>query len=164
MDKDRQVISDSIFGDDIHRKNCQEKGKIYMWLKCEFHYVTLYQYSCMGSLGDWKNLKTRWLGWRRAYSALVSEAREWILSPTSDDFKGWGWGCCARCDPSESPLVFPHIDLTQIVEILPHVRHGRSISTDSIPWVLMFWRRKEPGHQQQWSWLCWTVIIRYLRV
>ena len=46
----------------------------------------------MGSLGDWKNLKTRWLGWRQAYSALVSEAREWILSPTSDDFKGWVGG------------------------------------------------------------------------
>ena len=24
-------------------------------------------------------------------------------------------------------------------------------------WVLMSWRHEEPGHQQPWYWLCWTV-------
>ena len=30
----------------------------------------------------------------------------------------------------------------------------------SISWVLMPWRRKEPGHQQPWYLLCWTKLIR----
>ena len=42
MDKDRQVISVSIFRDDIHKKKCQEKGRIDMWLKFEFHNIILY--------------------------------------------------------------------------------------------------------------------------
>ena len=30
----------------------------------------------------------------------------------------------------------------------------------SILWVMMSWRRKEPGHQQPWYWLFWTGTIR----
>ena len=119
-------------------------------------------------------------------------------------------------------MSFIHFDLTQVVEILPHVRQGptslhwrhneyvgvsnhqpqgcllnrllrrgskktsklrvtgvwiprtngqlrgkcfhlmtsSSRATYSISWVLMSWRRKEPGHQQPWYLLCWTVSIR----
>ena len=42
-----------------------------------------------------------------------------------------------------------HIDITQVPEILPHVRPG---PTYSISWLLMSWRRKEPGHRQPWYW------------
>ena len=28
----------------------------------------------------------------------------------------------------------------------------------------MSWRRKEPGHQQPWCWLCWTELIRFLYI
>ena len=38
-----------------------------------------------------------------------------------------------------------HIDTTQVVEILPHVRQGPTYSTLSISYVLMSWRHKEPG-------------------
>ena len=42
---------------------------------------------------------------------------------------------------------FLHIDMTQVVEILPQVRQEPTYSTQSISWLLMSWRRKEPGHQ-----------------
>ena len=50
--------------------------------------------------------------------------------------------------------------MTHGVEILPQVRQGLTYSTQSISWLLMSWRRKEPGHQQTWYWLCWTELIR----
>ena len=43
-----------------------------------------------------------------------------------------------------------HIDMTQVVGILPQVRQWLTYSTKSISWELMSWRRKEPGHQQPW--------------
>ena len=45
-----------------------------------------------------------------------------------------------------------HIDLTQVLKILPQVRPGPIYSTQSISWLLMSWRRLEPGHQQPWYW------------
>ena len=42
------------------------------------------------------------------------------------------------------------IDFTQVLKILPRIREGPTYSTESIPWLLMSWRRKEPGHQQPW--------------
>ena len=45
-----------------------------------------------------------------------------------------------------------HIDMTQVLKILPQVRPGPTYSTKSISWLLMSWRRKEPGHQQPWYW------------
>ena len=39
-----------------------------------------------------------------------------------------------------------HIDTTQAVEILLEVRQECAYFTWSISWVLMSWRRKEPGH------------------
>ena len=53
-----------------------------------------------------------------------------------------------------------HIDITQVIEILPHVRQELTYSTLSMLWLLMFWRRKESGRQQQWSWVCWTELIQ----
>ena len=47
---------------------------------------------------------------------------------------------------------FLHIDTMQVVEILPQVRHGPTYSTWSISWLLMSWRRKEPGYQQPSYW------------
>ena len=44
------------------------------------------------------------------------------------------------------------IDETQVLKILPRVKPGPTYSTYSIPWLLMTWRRKEPGHQQPWCW------------
>ena len=45
-----------------------------------------------------------------------------------------------------------HIDLAQVLKFLPQVRPGLIYSTWSISWLLMSWRRKEPGHQQPWYW------------
>ena len=45
-----------------------------------------------------------------------------------------------------------HIDMTQVLKILPHVRPRPTYATWSISWLLMSWRRKEPGHQQPWYW------------
>ena len=42
---------------------------------------------------------------------------------------------------------FLHIDTTQVFEILPQIRQEPTYSTQSISWLLMSWRRKEPGHQ-----------------
>ena len=54
---------------------------------------------------------------------------------------------------------FLHTDMTQVVETLLHVRQDHTYSTKSISWVLMSWRHKEPGNQQQWYWLLWTLKI-----
>ena len=43
-------------------------------------------------------------------------------------------------------ITFLHTDITQVVEILSHVRQELTYSTHSILCVLMSWRRKEPGH------------------
>ena len=45
-----------------------------------------------------------------------------------------------------------HIDTTPVIEILLQIRQEPSYSTESISWLLMFWRRKEPGHEQLWYW------------
>ena len=47
---------------------------------------------------------------------------------------------------------FLHIDAMQVVEILPQIRQEPNYSTESISWLLMSWRRKEPWHQQTWYW------------
>ena len=49
-------------------------------------------------------------------------------------------------------MSFFHTNETQVVEIPPRVRQGPAYSTLSISWLLMSWRRKEPGHQQPWYW------------
>ena len=56
-------------------------------------------------------------------------------------------------------IPFLYADMTQVVEILPHVRQDLTYSTLPIPWVLMSWWHKEPGHQQPWYWQCWTKTI-----
>ena len=45
-----------------------------------------------------------------------------------------------------------HIDMTQVLKILPRVREGPIYPILSISWLLMSWLRKEPGHQQPWYW------------
>ena len=57
-------------------------------------------------------------------------------------------------------MSFLHIDMTQVVEILPQVRKKLTYSIQSISWVLMSWRRKEPRHQLQQYLLCLTGLIR----
>ena len=49
-------------------------------------------------------------------------------------------------------MSFLHIDMTQVVEILRQIRQGPTYSTKSISWLLVSWRRQEPGHQQLWYW------------
>ena len=61
-----------------------------------------------------------------------------------------------------NPLL--HIDMTHVVKILPHVRQRPTYSMWLISWLLMTWRLKDPGHQQQWYLLCWTELIRYPHV
>ena len=41
-----------------------------------------------------------------------------------------------------------HIDMTHVLKIPPQVRPGPTYSTKSISWLMMSWRRKEPGQQQ----------------
>ena len=50
-------------------------------------------------------------------------------------------------------LSFPNTDMTQTGEMFPLGRQRPGCPTESIPWLLMSWRRKEPGHQQPWYWL-----------
>ena len=57
-------------------------------------------------------------------------------------------------------MSFLHIDVTQVLKILLQVRQGPTYSIQSISWLLMYWRRKEPGHQQQWYWPSSTEITR----
>ena len=42
-------------------------------------------------------------------------------------------------------ISFLHTDMTQVVEILPRIRQEFTNSTESISWVLMFWRRRSQG-------------------
>ena len=49
-------------------------------------------------------------------------------------------------------MPFLHTNKTQAVEIPSRVRQWPAYSTYSISWLLMSWRRKEPGHQQPWYW------------
>ena len=49
-------------------------------------------------------------------------------------------------------MSFLHTNKTQVVEIPPRVRQWPAYSTQSISWLLMSWRRKEPGHQLPWYW------------
>ena len=62
-------------------------------------------------------------------------------------------------------LSFLTIEMMQLFEILPHERQGPVYSTYSIAWLLMTWRRKEPGHQQLWYWLHFSPLRwhRYLK-
>ena len=46
---------------------------------------------------------------------------------------------------------FLKYEMAQVVESLPHGGKNLPIS-HSIPWLLMTWRRKEPGHQQPCYW------------
>ena len=55
---------------------------------------------------------------------------------------------------------FLHLYRTQVVEILPQIRQEPTYSTQSISWLLMSWRRKEPGYQQSWYWPSQTEITR----
>ena len=57
-------------------------------------------------------------------------------------------------------MLFLHIVKTQVVEILPQIRQGPTHFTESTSWLLVSWRRKEPGHQQLWYWHSLTEIIR----
>ena len=49
-------------------------------------------------------------------------------------------------------MSFLHTDMPKIIEILPRIRPGLTYFTQSISWLLMSWRPKEPGHQQPWYW------------
>ena len=57
-----------------------------------------------------------------------------------------------------------HIIKTQVVEILPQVRHRPTYSTKLISWLLMSWSCKEPSHQQPRYWLWWTGITQFLHI
>ena len=50
-------------------------------------------------------------------------------------------------------ISFLHTDMPKIVEILPRIRPGLTYFIQSISWLLMSWRRKEPRHQQPLYWL-----------
>ena len=56
-------------------------------------------------------------------------------------------------------MSFLHIDMTQVLEILYHVRQELTFPTLSISWVLMSWRREEPRNQRPWYLLCWNGLI-----
>ena len=55
-------------------------------------------------------------------------------------------------------------EMMQIVEILPHGRQGLVYLTRSIPWMLITWRGKEPGHQQPWYWPSFSGFNNYICV
>ena len=47
-------------------------------------------------------------------------------------------------------ISFLYTYMTNVVEILPHVRQGPAYFRYSIWWLLVTWRRNEPGQQQPW--------------
>ena len=51
--------------------------------------------------------------------------------------------------------------MVMIVEILPDWRQTFIYSTSSVPWLIMTWRHKKPGHQQQWYWPSYHGIFRF---
>ena len=57
-------------------------------------------------------------------------------------------------------MAFLHTYETQVVGIPHRVRQGPAYSTSSISWLLMSWRRKEPGHQQPRYWPSYTDLTR----
>ena len=70
---------------------------------------------------------------------------------------------CVRCDMAfiepmhrnKSNITYLHWFILGCSELtLLMLKLQYSGSTRSIPWLLMTWRRKEPGHQQPWYWLC----------
>ena len=61
--------------------------------------------------------------------------------------------CCILFKKHKTQFVsLIYIGIAQVLEILPCRRQGLVHPTKSIPWLLMSWRRKEPGHQQPWYW------------
>ena len=57
-------------------------------------------------------------------------------------------------------MSFLHTNKIQVAEIPTGVRRRPAYSTQSILWLLMSWRRKEPGHQQPWYWPSLTELTR----
>ena len=47
-----------------------------------------------------------------------------------------------------------------VIEILTDGRQGPVYPTQTIPWLLMAWRRQEAGHHQPWYWPCSPRIFR----
>ena len=43
-------------------------------------------------------------------------------------------------------------EMAQVIDIPPSRRQRSVYPTYSIPWLLMNWQRREPGHQQPWNW------------
>ena len=76
-------------------------------------------------------------------------------SMAADDLARQG----ARASTAMILTSFLTTEMTQVFEILPHKRQAPVYSTYSIEWLLMTWRRKEPGHQQLWYWprLPWII-------
>ena len=93
-------------------------------------------------------------------AALVSQ----ILILLSTEQEAKTWGKAKHFNPLRAKFLreniniylhfmsFLHTNKTQVAEIPPRVRQGPAYSTWSISWLLMSWRRKEPGHQQPWYW------------
>ena len=47
-------------------------------------------------------------------------------------------------------LTFLKTEMAQVVEIFPHGRQGPIFPKLCIPWLLINWQYKEPGHHQPW--------------
>ena len=74
-----------------------------------------------------------------------------------------GWTVFTLCVLTFSTKKICIMHVYTIFIISPHWYHTGSwnpSSTKSVSWVLMSWRRKDPGYKQRWCWLCWTGIIR----
>ena len=63
-------------------------------------------------------------------------------------------------------LSFLNNEMVQVVKFLCCGRQGHVYLGWSIPWLLMSWWRKEPGHQQSWYWpispmaeLTWNIPV-----
>ena len=79
-------------------------------------------------------------------SSTVTDLQVWLINPLRAKFFRGNINIYLHF------VLFLHIDATQVVEILPQIRQEPTYSTWSISWLLMSWRRKEPGHQQSWYW------------
>ena len=83
--------------------------------------------------------------------ATVDSMQHTVCHSTSH--KLWTWYGIALFVWEHLPfLSYLRTEMAQVIKILPCGRQGSVYNTCSIPWLLMAWQHKEPGHQQLWYW------------
>ena len=59
---------------------------------------------------------------------------------------------CTKIGAYVHVMLFLQIEMAHLTKIPPYGRQGSLCPIYSTLWLLMTWRRKEPGYQQSWYW------------